>query len=78
MPLVIGMVGWQEVKVPCFFIAVGFLFVATSLILFLLGESEDTVLIIFGIGFALILPTALALRIWLDKTWIDECRRKGA
>ena len=72
------MVGWQDVKVPCFFIAVGFLFIATSLILFLLGEGEDTVLSVFGIGFAIILPTVLALGIWLDKAWIDECRRKRA
>jgi hypothetical protein len=71
------MVGWQEVKVPCFIIAIGFLFVATSLVLFMLGESEDVVLIAFGVGFALVLPTAFALSIWLHKTWIDGWRREG-
>lgn len=77
----IGMVQWQEVKVPCFIIAIGFLFVSTSLLLFLLGESEDVVLIVFGIGFALVLPTTFALRTWLLKTYSDELRcelrRKG-
>jgi uncharacterized membrane protein len=70
------MVEWQEIKAPCFVIAIGFLFVATSLILLKLDESEDVVLITLGIGFALILPTTLALRMWLQNTWISEMRRK--
>ncbi len=66
------MVEWQDVKAPCFIIALGLLFVATSLVLFLLGASEDVVLVAFGFGLALVLPTTLALRLWLEKTMIEE------
>ena len=38
------MVEWQDIKIP-WFIAIGFLFIATSLILFMLGKNENAAFI---------------------------------
>ena len=62
---VIEMVKWQDIKTPCMFLALGFLFVATSLILFMQGENDGAVLIALGIGSALLLTTAMAVGLGL-------------
>jgi hypothetical protein len=55
------MVEWHDIKVPCLFLGIGFMFVAVSLILFLLGENEGAMPIALVIGSALLLTTAMSL-----------------
>ena len=70
------MVEWKETMVPYLMIAIGFLFVANSLILFQLEASKDSVLASLGIGLVLVLPTTLALRFRHMQFESEDTQRK--